>query len=102
MQSVAACPGSDLVASGAGDGAVRLWRIGDAGDERPDGSGGIAKARHLVPLEEAAPLAVPGFVNALAFSRDARMLVVGTGQEPRLGRWGCDASAASGVQFHRL
>ena len=93
-----------LVASGAGDGKVRLWRVGDAGDtlsaEHGGGSGGVAKSKHLVAIPALA--SVNGFANALAITRDATRLVCGIGQEPRLGRWGRINDASNGVAVYNL
>jgi ribosomal RNA-processing protein 9 len=84
--AVAAARGSDLVASGAGDGAVRLWRVGA-------GAFGF-DARGALPAR--------GFVNALAVARSGRFVLAGMGQEPRLGRWARDAGARNGVLMHAL
>jgi len=62
---------SDLAASGSHDGFVRLWNAKVAADARS--------------LEQVYQLPVNGFVNALAIS--SNLLVAGTGQEHRLGRW---------------
>eukprot|EP00897_Mesotaenium_endlicherianum_P010723 jgi/Mesen1/967/ME000012S00523 len=84
--SVAVCRGSDLAASGAGDGYVRLW-----------GCGG--EPRRLRPLHS---LPVRGFVNGLALAHSGRFLIAGTGQEPRLGRWGRISEARNGVIMHPI
>jgi ribosomal RNA-processing protein 9 len=86
VASVAACAGSDLAASGSGDGCVRLWRVGE-------GEFGI-ESRGGLPLR--------GYCNALALSRTGRFLLAGVGQEHRLGRWARDAGAKNGVMLHRL
>ena len=39
----------------------------------------------------------PGFVNALAFSPNGRLLIVAVGQEHRLGRWERITSTKNGV-----
>ncbi|KAL4451525.1 hypothetical protein ABPG75_007187 [Micractinium tetrahymenae] len=88
--SVAVCRGSDLVASGAGDGVVRLWGVVDA-------KGGSSKA--LQPL---GGIAARGFVNSLAFARSGRFLAAGLGQEPRMGRWLRDGVARNGVLIQPL
>lgn len=85
--SVAVCRGSDLVASGAGDGVVRLWKV-------PDASG-----RVLTPL---GGLPVRGFVNSLQLGKSGSVLVAGVGQEPRMGRWLRDATAKNGVVIYRI
>jgi ribosomal RNA-processing protein 9 len=90
--AVAVCRGADLVASGAGDGAVRLWRVADAG---PVGSGKRV-------LEALGGLPVRGFVNSLNLARSGRFLVAGVGQEPRMGRWLRDGAARNGVLVHPL
>lgn len=71
VSSVAALLSSDLVASGSHDGCVRLWRCGV----------GFSTLSPLMALPAA------GFVNSLGFSSDGDLLVVGLGQEHRLGRW---------------
>ncbi|EFN55906.1 hypothetical protein CHLNCDRAFT_22742 [Chlorella variabilis] len=88
--SVGVCRGSDLLASGAGDGVVRLWRVADA-------KGGSSKA-----LEAVGGVPVRGFVNSLALGRSGRVLVAGVGQEPRMGRWLRDAAARNGVLIQPL
>jgi ribosomal RNA-processing protein 9 len=85
--SVAVCRGSDIVASGAADGVVRLWKV-------PDASG-----RVLMPL---GGLPVRGFVNSLQIGRSGKLLVAGVGQEPRMGRWLRDATAKNGVVIYRI
>ncbi|KAI3437620.1 hypothetical protein D9Q98_000072 [Chlorella vulgaris] len=88
--SVGVCRGSDLVASGAGDGVVRLWRVADA-------KGGSSKA-----LEAVGGIPLRGFVNSLQLGRSGRLLVAGVGQEPRMGRWLRDATARNGVLIQPL
>ncbi|WCJ31696.1 U3 snoRNP-associated protein-like EMB2271 [Euphorbia peplus] len=87
VSSVAVCRGSDLAASGAGNGAVRLWCI----DSAPKAS--------VRPLYD---LPLIGFVNSLAFAKSGRFLVAGVGEEPRLGRWGRVSGARNGVAIQRL
>lgn len=84
--SVAVCRGSDLAASGAGNGSIRLWQI-------------ESDSKGIRPLFE---LPQVGFVNSLAFAKSGRFLVAGVGQEPRLGRWGCLSAARNGVAVHSL
>ena len=63
---------SDVAVSGSYDGFVRIWEA-------------RADERRLRPIRA---VAVPGFINALAISqRDPRIIVAGTGNEHRLGRW---------------
>ena len=90
--AVTACPGSDLLASGAGDGIIRLWKVSDGGR----GDGGRRA------LEDVGAVPVRGFVNSLAIARSARFLVAGIGQEPRMGRWLRDPKARNGVFIHQL
>ncbi|XP_015574906.1 U3 snoRNP-associated protein-like EMB2271 [Ricinus communis] len=86
VSSVAVCTGSDLAASGAGNGSVRLWAI----DGAPKG---------IRPLYD---LPLVGFINSLAFSKSGRFLAAGVGQEPRLGRWGRISAAQNGVAIQQL
>ena len=71
ISAVAALTNSDLVASGSWDGQVRLWRC----------AAGFSSLAPLMTLPAA------GFVNSLLFSAAGDRLVVGCGQEHRLGRW---------------
>ncbi|GFP78813.1 U3 small nucleolar RNA-interacting protein 2 [Phtheirospermum japonicum] len=86
VNSVAVCRSSDLAASGAGNGSVRLWAIEN-------------ESKGLRPLFE---LSLDGFVNSLAFAKSGKFLIAGVGQEPRLGRWGRVADAKNGVLLHPL
>jgi ribosomal RNA-processing protein 9 len=70
ITSVASVKMSDLAASGSYDGYVRLWNV-NASENR-------TLTPHLV-------LPCDGFVNSLAMSTS--LVVAGTGQEHRLGRW---------------
>ncbi|KAJ7529169.1 hypothetical protein O6H91_15G036100 [Diphasiastrum complanatum] len=84
--AVCVCRGSDLAASGAGDGSIRLWAI-----EEENRS---LRALHSLPVK--------GFVNSLAFAYTGRFLLAGVGQEPRLGRWGRNPEARNGVVMHKI
>jgi len=84
--SVAAVRSSDVIASGAADGYIRLWSLGE----------GNHSLKNLYKIK------VRGFVNAMALSRNAQLLVAGVGQEPRLGRWARDAKARNGLMIHRI
>ncbi|KAI4343092.1 hypothetical protein MLD38_027635 [Melastoma candidum] len=86
VSSVAVCSGSDLAASGAGNGYVRLWAI-------------RSETKDVEPLYD---LPLVGFVNSLAFARSGKFLVAGVGQEPRLGRWGRLKHACNGIALHPL
>lgn len=86
VSSVTACRSSDLAASGAGNGSVRLWTI-------------ESEAKDIRPLFD---LPLVGFVNSLAFAKSGQFLVAGVGQEPRLGRWGRIQSAQNGIAVHSL
>ncbi len=90
--SVAVCPGSDLIASGAGDGAIQFWKVWDGGK----GDGGRRA------LENKGAIPVRGFVNSLAIASSARFVVAGMGQEPRMGRWLRDPAAKNGVFIRTL
>jgi ribosomal RNA-processing protein 9 len=81
ISAVAAMPYSDLIASGSCDGMVRLWRCG----------------RENTTIEEVRQIPVTGFVNSLCFANSGKFLLVGVGQEHRLGRWQRMAAARNGV-----
>ncbi|XP_021747294.1 U3 snoRNP-associated protein-like EMB2271 isoform X1 [Chenopodium quinoa] len=81
VSSVTVCRNSDLAASGAGDGFVRLWQIN-------------SETKAVAPLFDV-PLV--GYVNSLAIAKSGRFLVAGVGQEPRLGRWDRISTARNGV-----
>lgn len=87
VSAVAAGRNSDLAASGAGDGVIRLWRCGD----KPPA------LRQVAAVETG-----PGFVNGLAFGGECRVLIAAIGQEPRLGRWEKQGAAKSGLRFIKI
>ncbi|CAG9461167.1 unnamed protein product [Pedinophyceae sp. YPF-701] len=91
ISSIAVAKGSDLVASGAGNGAIRLW------EARCGSKGGPIKS-----LRPVCALPARGFVNGLAVAESGRFLLAAVGQEPRLGRWARDAKARNGVFLHQL
>ncbi|KAL2476106.1 U3 snoRNP-associated protein-like YAO [Abeliophyllum distichum] len=86
VSSVAVCGSSDLAASGAGNGSIRLWTI-------------ESESKGIRPLFE---LPLVGFVNSLSFAKSGRFLIAGVGQEPRLGRWERNAAARNVVALHPL
>ena len=77
-------PGTDVAATGAGDGVVRLWRW--RGSQLA--CAGAAPAR--------------GFVNDLDISAENGVLVAASGREPRMGRWAFDSQAHNGVLVHSI
>ncbi|KXZ42593.1 hypothetical protein GPECTOR_132g605 [Gonium pectorale] len=77
-------------ASGAGDGAIRLWSV------NPSKSGGAGGLSCLGALPQR------GFVNGLAIARSGRFVAAAVGQEPRMGRWARDPRARNGLALHRL
>ncbi|XP_073058500.1 U3 snoRNP-associated protein-like EMB2271 [Primulina eburnea] len=86
VNSITVCRNSDLAASGAGNGLIRLWKIEN-------------ESKGISPLFE---LPLVGFVNSLAFAKSGKFLIAGVGQEPRLGRWGRISAARNGVSIHPL
>lgn len=84
IHSLACARGSDLAASGSGNGFIRLW---------------AQRERHLEALGS---LPVNGFVNSLSIAPSGRFVVSGIGQEPRLGRWSKIAGVRNGIVIHRL
>jgi ribosomal RNA-processing protein 9 len=89
IQSISACKGSEIVASGAGDGYIRLWAV------QPSRHGGAGSLKPVGALPAA------GFVNGLALGRSGKLCVAALGQEPRLGRWGRVGNARNGLLVHR-
>jgi len=128
VTALAVCPNSDVIASGSGDGYLRLWRLRTAA--RPGGAGsdseedsdaeadGGARARRPVEalllggeamkptaftgLSLLAAIPVRGVVNGLAFADNGGLLVAAVGQEPRLGRWWHYRAAKNGLLLVRL
>jgi len=84
--SVAACPHSDLCASGGQDGALKLYKV--------------AGSRAQRSLEALRNIDIDGFINGLKFSASGRVLAVAAGQEHKLGRWSKVSSwKANAVHF---
>ncbi|XP_055585979.1 U3 small nucleolar RNA-interacting protein 2 [Uranotaenia lowii] len=71
ISAIAPLLNTDLFASGSCDGFVRIWKL-------------VGGSKSILPVMQ---IPVEGFVNALAFSSDGKRLIVGLGQEHRLGRW---------------
>lgn len=84
IHSLACARGSDLAASGSGNGFIRLW---------------AHRERHLEALGS---LPVHGFVNAVRIAPSGRFVVSGIGQEPRLGRWSKVKGIRNGIAIHRI
>ncbi|KAK4537775.1 hypothetical protein CDCA_CDCA14G3800 [Cyanidium caldarium] len=107
--SALASPGqSDLVASGANDGAVRLWRVHMRAVES-DRHRAEPLLTSLLPerLEPAgiAPYPHGGYCNALAFRDSAQgqqlFMAAAVGQEHRSGKWLVDRRARNGLAVWR-
>ena len=81
ISSIATLTNTDLVASGSQDGHIKLWKC-DSG------------FRSLSPVMN---IPVIGFVNAMSFTSDGNYLIVGVGQEHRLGRWWKIKEAKNGI-----
>uniref|UniRef100_A0A0A9WM40 U3 small nucleolar RNA-interacting protein 2 n=1 Tax=Lygus hesperus TaxID=30085 RepID=A0A0A9WM40_LYGHE len=84
--SVACIPNTDVFATGSSDGVVRLWKC--------DNNYRGATVLGTVP--------VTGFANAMVFTHDQKRLVIGVGQEHRLGRWSRIKSAKNSVLVVRV
>ncbi len=104
--ALALMPHADVLASGSGDGFVRLWRLTVAGGGGGGGGGGGAGAGAaggaFRALEPIGAIPVKGIVNGLAFSRDGRVLVAAVGTEHRLGRWWRYSGAQNGLAVMQL
>lgn len=81
--AIAALPYTDLVASGAGDGRLCLWRAAPSTME-------LALVREFP---------ITGFINGLSWSDDGRVLAVAVGKEQRLGRWSVNHAAKNQLQM---
>ncbi|XP_037535279.1 U3 small nucleolar RNA-interacting protein 2 isoform X2 [Nematolebias whitei] len=81
VASVAALQNSDTVASGSHNSQVNVWKCGQS----------------YRGLELLFSVPVNGFINSLKFSSSGQFLVVGVGQEHRLGRWWRLKEAKNGI-----
>ena len=88
--SVASLRLSDLAATGSFDGWLRLWKVqtGRALEERG--------------LREVAQVAIPGYINSIAFGPKAAFCLVAVGQEHRLGRWNRISKAKNRIAIVKL
>lgn len=86
ISSISCIPNSDLLVSGSCDGSLRFWKCED-------------KFRKVTPLFS---VPVSGFVNSMAFSKDENLLIIGVGQEHRLGRWYKQNKAKNSVMCIQL
>lgn len=84
--SVAACPFTDLVASGSDDGMLRFWKA----------------ANEFKDLQAVGALPMQGSVNGLAWSDDGKTLVAAVGRDHRLGRWAVDKAVQNRVAILRF
>ncbi|KAG8241615.1 pre-rRNA processing protein [Homalodisca vitripennis] len=83
INSISCLPNSDLIASGSSDGYLRFWKCEE-------------NFRNISPLFT---VPVTGFINAISFSKDETFLVIGVGQEHRLGRWFTEKRAKNSLIF---
>jgi ribosomal RNA-processing protein 9 len=103
VTALAHLPNSDVIASGSGDGFIRLWRlVPSSAIASASGAPRSASQVGFKALEPVGEIPVRGIVNGLAFSGDGRLLVAAVGQEHRLGRWWRYRHAKNGVAFVRL
>jgi ribosomal RNA-processing protein 9 len=116
ITALAHLPGSDILASGSGDGFIRLWQLvqfnsapGAAGvDDAAATAADTATASLPMgrvafrSLRHVAALPLRGIVNGLAFTHDGTSLVAAVGQEHRLGRWWRYADAQNGIALARM
>jgi ribosomal RNA-processing protein 9 len=86
ISSLATVRNSDLLATGACDGFVRLWKC--------DTLASVIKPVFAFP--------VPGFVNGIKFAQTGRLLVAAVGKEHRLGRWWQLQGPRNGIATMRL
>ncbi|KAK7079026.1 pre-rRNA processing protein [Halocaridina rubra] len=81
--SVATLINTDLVASGSMDGHIRVWKVC------------FDKGLRFLELRFTIP--IPGIINSMAFTSTGSHLVVGVGQEHKLGRWYKDKIAKNSI-----
>ncbi|KAA0198513.1 U3 small nucleolar RNA-interacting protein 2 [Fasciolopsis buskii] len=91
VSAIAGLTGTDLIATGSTTGHVQLWRVVLPGQYHGEVMSGAEaqQSRTQIRLERLSgcSLSLMGFINSLAFTSDRRYLVVGLGQEHRLGKW---------------
>jgi ribosomal RNA-processing protein 9 len=98
ITSVACLPYTDVFASGASDGHLRVWQAVTPAA----GTGPSAASSARASLRSLGTVPIPGFVNSLAFARSGQFLLAGVGQEHRCGRWQRIPEARNGVHLVRL
>ncbi|KAG8230494.1 hypothetical protein J437_LFUL013536 [Ladona fulva] len=81
ISSIGALVNTDLIVSGSSDNAVKLWKCD-------------VSSKCLTKVLE---IPVAGFANAIQFTRNGDFLLVGVGQEHRLGRWSRLPEAKNGI-----
>lgn len=87
-----ACPANgNIIATGSFDGLVRIWEF------IPRAAGGQGKEPQPAQLNLAGTIPLEGVIAGLSFSADAKVLVVVTSKEPRLGRWITRAGCLNGI-----
>jgi len=85
ITSVAACPFTDLVATGSSSGEIKIWKCTDN-----------------VALELILSIPVEGFINSLCFNKEGTFLLAGIGQEHKLGRWSKIQGVKNTVKLFKL
>lgn len=90
LESLAACPFTDLVACGSAEGG----QITIAALEGQESEGSVV-FKGIHPCGDPLMIEGGGSVNAMSFSRDGRLLFAIIGKDQRLGRWSvADAKTA--------
>ena len=120
ITSLSAVKMSDVFASGASDGTVKLWSVNqgntsensskekyrpkielhnsDATTYRPTTSATVASKHNIIQLVNEIP--TPGFVNGLILTPN--LLVAGCGREHKFGRWWCMPGNLNKLHITRL
>ena len=81
ITAIATLINTDLIASGSYDGYIRIWKLN--------------KNYRDIKLKFEIPAL--GFINSLQFTNNGDYLIVGVGQEHRLGRWTKSKDAKSKI-----
>ena len=87
---VSAIPYSDVVASGASDGALKIWKVTQPTSDS------------FQKLELITKIDTVGFITFITFTSDSRRMVFGLSNEPRLGRWDVIKTCKSSTHVYKI
>ena len=101
ISAIATKHNTDLIASASSDGVVRLWKCTEKFRSLVE-IAAIPVNKYMINLNTnedctSAVAWTSGFVNAMCFHPNGRALIIGIGQEHRLGRWWRFKEARNGI-----